>query len=80
MPLQKADKHLPVMAEMLGIDAEQMRKWLCHKKIVTAHEVLTKPLSISQVSGERKRSLLLSHQRIPKHMDTLCIWIILALT
>ena len=47
--LQKTDKHLPIMAEMLGIDQEQIRNWLCKRKIVTANEVLTKPLNISQV-------------------------------
>lgn len=38
------------MSEMLGIDQEQIRNWLCKRKIVTATEVLTKPLNISQVS------------------------------
>lgn len=46
--IPKTDKHLPLMAEMLGVDMEQMRHWLCQRKIVTANEVLTKPLTISQ--------------------------------
>jgi myosin-5 len=37
------------MAEMLGIDLEQIRNWLCKRKIVTANEVLSKPLNIAQV-------------------------------
>ncbi|KAK2149285.1 hypothetical protein LSH36_457g02032 [Paralvinella palmiformis] len=46
--IPKTDKHLPLMAEMLGVDMEQMRHWLCQRKIVTANEILTKPLTISQ--------------------------------
>ena len=46
---QKTDKHLPIMAELLGVDEDQMRYWLCHRKIVTANEVLTKPLTAAQV-------------------------------
>ena len=41
------------MAELLGIDEEQIRQWLCNRKIVTANEVLVKPLTLSQVSGQR---------------------------
>lgn len=48
--MQKGDKHLPLMAELLGIDTEQIRMWLCNRKIVTAQEVLTKPLTVSQVN------------------------------
>ena len=47
--LQKSDEHMELMAEMLGIDLEQMRYWLCHRKIVTATEVLNKPLTAAQV-------------------------------
>ena len=39
------------MAELLGIDEEQMRNWLCHRKIATANEVFTKPLTSAQVFG-----------------------------
>lgn len=38
------------MAEMLGVDGEQMRKWLCNRKITTANEVLVKPLTKKEVS------------------------------
>ena len=53
MLYQKSDKHFPLMAEMLGIDADQMRNWLCHRKIVTANEILTKPLTIAQSYNAR---------------------------
>ena len=39
------------MGEMLGIDGEQMRTWLCNRKIITANETLIKPLTLSQVSN-----------------------------
>jgi len=51
---QKSDEHLPVMAELLGIDTEQIRFWLCNRKIVTANETVTKPLTSTQVC-HRKR-------------------------
>jgi len=38
-----------VMSELLGIDTEQIRFWLCNRKIVTANETVTKPLTSSQV-------------------------------
>ena len=37
------------MCKLLGIEESQMRMWLCHKKIVTVGEVLTKPLTLTQV-------------------------------
>jgi myosin-5 len=42
------------MAEMLGVDGEQMRKWLCNRKITTANEVLVKPLTKKEVSLRRQ--------------------------
>jgi len=42
------------MAELLGIDTEQIRFWLCNRKIVTANETVTKPLTSTQVC-HRKR-------------------------
>lgn len=38
------------MCKLLGIEESQMRMWLCHKKIVTVGEVLTKPLTLTQVN------------------------------
>jgi len=47
--VQKSDEHLPIMAELLGIDTEQIRFWLCNRKIVMANETVTKPLTSTQV-------------------------------
>lgn len=56
----KTDKHLPLMAEMLGVDGEQMRKWLCNRKITTANEVLVKPLT--------KKETYFSRDALAKHI------------
>jgi len=44
----KTDPHLSIMGEMLGIDGDYMRMWLCNRKIITANETLVKPLTLSQ--------------------------------
>ncbi|XP_021345690.1 unconventional myosin-Va-like isoform X3 [Mizuhopecten yessoensis] len=44
------DKSLATCCSLLGIEESQMRMWLCHKKITTVNEVLTKPLTASQAS------------------------------
>ena len=48
--VQNSDVHLPITCRLLGIDKEQMQYWLCNRKIVTANEVLTKPLTVAQVT------------------------------
>lgn len=52
--ISKMDKHLPKMARLFGIDEENIRKWLCAKKITTGSEVFEKPLSKSQVRYQCK--------------------------
>lgn len=46
---QSKDSNLTNMCKLLGIEESQMRMWLCHRKITTVNEVLTKPLTASQV-------------------------------
>ena len=48
--MQKTDEYLPLMTEILGVEKEQMRMWLCNRKIVTAQESLVKPLTMQQVT------------------------------
>ena len=36
---------------LLGIEESQMKIWLCNRKFTTVREVLTKPLTSSQVGG-----------------------------
>ena len=49
---QKANRHLPIMSTLLGIDEPQINMWLCNRKIVTATEVLVKPLSVPEVGDD----------------------------
>ncbi|CAD5125633.1 DgyrCDS13833 [Dimorphilus gyrociliatus] len=46
--ISERDKHLPLMSRLFGVDEENMRKWLCVKKITTGNEIFEKPLSKSQ--------------------------------
>ena len=40
---------LKTMAEMLEIEEEQIKKWLCNRKIVTGRETYTKPMNVEGV-------------------------------
>ena len=37
------------MTEIFGVEKEQMRMWLCNRKIITAQESVVKPLTMQQV-------------------------------
>ena len=41
------------MTELLGLDLQAMRKWLCHRKIVSMRDVILKPMSSEQATGAR---------------------------
>ena len=43
------DASLAVMASLLDIEEEQIRKWLCHRKIITARETFIKPMNMANV-------------------------------
>lgn len=45
------DRHLIIVTELLGIDFEQIRTWLCNRKIVSMREVFTKPMTVTQVNN-----------------------------
>ncbi len=44
-------KALKTMASLFQIEEDQIAKWLCHRKIVTARETYTKPMNAADVSG-----------------------------
>ncbi|KAK3604422.1 hypothetical protein CHS0354_008749 [Potamilus streckersoni] len=44
------NKSLNNFCTLLGIEESQMRMWLCHRKITTVNEVLTKPLTVIEAS------------------------------
>ncbi|XP_048581655.1 unconventional myosin-Va isoform X2 [Nematostella vectensis] len=52
--VEENDFHLEMTAVLLGIDKNQLRKWLCNRKIVTVGEVLIKPLSITEANYGRE--------------------------
>ena len=39
-----------MVATLLGIDKNQLRKWLCARKIVATGDVYVKPLTFAEVS------------------------------
>ncbi|XP_011698077.1 PREDICTED: unconventional myosin-Va isoform X4 [Wasmannia auropunctata] len=47
------DRHLLVISELLGVEIAAMRKWLCHRKIVSTREVFLKPMTVEQANGAR---------------------------
>ncbi|XP_018338221.1 PREDICTED: unconventional myosin-Va isoform X3 [Trachymyrmex septentrionalis] len=48
-----SDRHLLVLSELLGVEINAMRKWLCHRKIVSTREVFLKPMTVEQANGAR---------------------------
>ncbi|XP_026828579.1 unconventional myosin-Va isoform X1 [Ooceraea biroi] len=51
--ISPSDRHLLIVAELLGVDVDAMRKWLCHRKIVSTREVFLKPMNAEQAIGAR---------------------------
>ncbi|KFM11331.1 Unconventional myosin-Vb, partial [Aptenodytes forsteri] len=60
VPLQPADEALGLFCTLLGVEASQVMRWLCHRKLVTAGETYLKPLSRQQA--------LNSQDALAKHM------------
>ncbi|XP_009944871.1 PREDICTED: unconventional myosin-Vb-like, partial [Leptosomus discolor] len=53
VPLQPADQALGLFCALLGVEASQVARWLCHRKLVTAGETYLKPLSRQQALDSR---------------------------
>ncbi|KFV13425.1 Unconventional myosin-Vb, partial [Tauraco erythrolophus] len=53
VPLQPADEALGLFCALLGVEASQVTRWLCHRKLVTAGETYLKPLSRQQALDSR---------------------------
>ncbi|UYV60536.1 MYO5A [Cordylochernes scorpioides] len=51
--IPNGDRHLPLVADLLGIDYDQTRTWFCHRKIQSMREVITKPMTRDQASSYR---------------------------
>ncbi|KAK5647331.1 hypothetical protein RI129_002223 [Pyrocoelia pectoralis] len=51
--IHENDEHLKIMCELLEIDKDQIRQWLCTKKIVSMRDIILKPMSVEQSSISR---------------------------
>ncbi|XP_040983756.1 unconventional myosin-Vb-like [Aquila chrysaetos chrysaetos] len=51
--VEPADKALGLFCMLLGVEASQVMRWLCHRKLVTAGETYLKPLSRQQALDSR---------------------------
>ncbi|XP_044744142.1 unconventional myosin-Va isoform X3 [Coccinella septempunctata] len=47
------DHHFKALADLLEIDAEELRQWLCIRKIVSVREVFLKPMSVESAKAAR---------------------------
>ncbi|KAF2355766.1 IQ motif EF-hand binding site [Trinorchestia longiramus] len=47
------DPALPVVCSLLKVSEEELRQWLCHRKIVSGGEVFIKPISAEQATFYR---------------------------
>nr|CAD7262898.1 unnamed protein product [Timema shepardi] len=47
------DRHLAILAELLELDIQEMRSWLCHRKIVSMKEVFFKAMTVREAIGAR---------------------------
>ena len=47
--IDSQEMDIGLVASLLGIDRDELCKWLCNKKIKAVHETLVKPLATSQV-------------------------------
>ena len=47
---QSQDNSLGAVTNLLGIDQEDMKMWLCNRKITSGREVFTKPVTVAEVS------------------------------
>lgn len=51
--IKSTDKHLGYLADLLRIDVEEIRQWLCIKKLTSMREVFLKPMSLEQATVSR---------------------------
>ena len=47
--IDSQEMDIDLVASLLGIERDELCKWLCNKKIKAVHETLVKPLTTSQV-------------------------------
>jgi myosin-5 len=52
--IRSSDESLHNFAQLFEIEEDQMKKWLCNRKIVTTRETYTKPIGAESVSKHFK--------------------------
>lgn len=50
---QSNDPHLAVFCDLLGVKAEELVRWLCHRRIVLVAETVVKPVSKERAVNAR---------------------------
>lgn len=68
--LQPKDPSIGVACKLLGVDEQQLRTWICNKKITTVGETLTKPLTKAVVRNTKSCSNDVSTYT---HRETYCV-------
>uniref|UniRef100_UPI00358DFBCF unconventional myosin-Va isoform X2 n=1 Tax=Myxine glutinosa TaxID=7769 RepID=UPI00358DFBCF len=51
--IAESDRHLALLCQLLGLEIQEMTRWLCHRKIVTASETYVKPMGCEQAVNAR---------------------------
>ncbi|OPJ70589.1 unconventional myosin-Vc isoform A [Patagioenas fasciata monilis] len=51
--VSREDQHLNIFCELLDLNGDKMAQWLCHRKIVTSSETVTKPMTRAQAVNAR---------------------------
>ncbi|XP_064089010.1 unconventional myosin-Va-like isoform X3 [Macrobrachium nipponense] len=51
--ISKGDEALQIASDLFGVDVDDLRKWLCHRKIVSGREVFNKPMTVTEATFSR---------------------------
>ena len=51
--MSEGERCLPVVARLLNVYHEQIRHWLCKRKIVSMREMFTKSMNLTQAASSR---------------------------
>ncbi|CAH1990989.1 unnamed protein product [Acanthoscelides obtectus] len=70
--MEETNKYMKKFAELLQIDEEEMRQWLCTRKLVSMRDVFLKPMSVEEA--------IISRDALAKHIYAeLFNWIVLVI-
>ncbi|CAG9820456.1 unnamed protein product [Phaedon cochleariae] len=70
--IEPEDKHMKILCDLLEIDQDDMRQWLCTRKLVSMREVFLKPMTLEEAT--------ISRDALAKHIYAeLFNWIVLVI-